>query len=346
MADMRVTIRDVAREANVSIATVSRVLNESGPVRASTRERVTEVATRLRYSPSSAARSLITRQTRTLGVLLPDLYGEFFSELIRGIDRAARESGYHVLVSMSHNDRSELEAALQMMRGRVDGLIVMAPDREVDDLAATLTKPLPSVLLNQRSNGDAHDRITVDNEGGARALVGYLIGQGHRRIGLIGGPDANSDADGRRRGYRSALMGAGVAPRAELEVTSDFTEAGGFAAAAQLLRLADLPTAVFAANDAMAVGALNAFIDAGLAIPRDISLAGFDDIPMARYLHPSLTSVRVPIQELGYRATNRVVRRLSAADDDATWDEVLPTELVVRASCAAHRPIEREQRHA
>lgn len=334
MSDMRVTIRDVAREANVSIATVSRVLNESGPVGASARERVTEVATRLRYTPSSAARSLITRQTKTLGVLLPDLYGEFFSELIRGIDRAARESGYHMLVSMSHNERSELVAALQMMRGRVDGLIVMAPDREVDELAATLTKPLPSVLLNHRSNGDGHDRITVDSEGGARALVEYLVAQGHRRIALIGGPTANSDADGRRLGYRSALRNAGVEPAAELEVTSDFTEAGGFAAAATLLRLAERPTAVFAANDAMAIGALNAFMDAGLAIPRDISLAGFDDIPMARYLNPSLTSVRVPIQELGYRATNRVVQRLGAAADEASWDEVLPTELVVRASCA------------
>lgn len=346
MADMRVTIRDVAREANVSIATVSRVLNESGPVRAATRERVTEVAKRLRYTPSSAARSLITRQTRTLGVLLPDLYGEFFSELIRGIDRAARESGYHVLVSMSHNDRSELEAALHVMRGRVDGLIVMAPDREVDELASALTRPLPSVLLNQRRNGDSHDRITVDNEGGARALVGYLLEEGHRRIGLIGGPEANSDAEGRRRGYRAALADAGVEWSAELEVTSDFTEAGGFAAAARLLRLKERPTAVFATNDAMAVGALNAFIDAGLAIPRDISLAGFDDIPMARYLHPSLTSVRVPIQELGYRATNRVIQRLTGAADEATQDEVLSTELVVRASCAPYRSAEREQQHA
>ncbi len=343
---MRVTIRDVAREANVSIATVSRVLNESGPVRASTRERVAAVAARLRYTPSSAARSLITRQTKTLGVLLPDLYGEFFSELIRGIDRAARESGYHMLVSMSHNERAELEAALQVMRGRVDGLIVMAPERGVDELAAALTRPLPSVLLNQPSNGSYHDRITIDNEGGARALIAYLIGQGHRRIGLIGGPSSNSDAQGRRRGYRAALAAAGIPAAAELQVTSDFTEAGGVAAAVELLGLPERPTAVFAANDAMAVGALNAFIDAGLSIPGDISLAGFDDIPMARYLHPSLTSVRVPIQELGYRATERVVHLLRKTGDEASWDVVLPTELIVRGSCAERSASGREQLHA
>lgn len=343
---MGVTIRDVAREANVSIATVSRVLNDSGPVRASTRERVVEVATRLRYAPSGAARSLITRQTRTLGVLLPDLYGEFFSELIRGIDRAVREAGYHMLVSMSHNERTEVEAALQMMRGRVDGLIVMAPDPSVDELAATLAKPLPAVLLNQPAIGGDQDRITIDNEGGARRLVSYLLSQGHRRIGLIGGPVANSDAEGRRRGYRAALRAAGLSPLPELEVSGDFTEAGGFAGAGALLQLADPPTAVFAANDAMAIGALNAFMDAGLSIPRDLSLAGFDDIPMARYLHPSLTSVRVPIQELGYRATARVLELLRRSDENTRWEVVLPTELVVRASCAPRGAVARERHHA
>lgn len=343
---MRATIRDVAREAEVSIATVSRVLNESGPVRQATRERVLAAATRLRYSPSSAARSLITRQTKTLGVLLPDLYGEFFSELIRGIDRAAREAGYHILVSTSHNERAEVEAALQAMRGRVDGLIVMVPERGVDELAATLARPLPTVLLNQRTvDGGPHNRIVVDNEGGARAVVGYLVDAGHRRIALIGGPSANSDAEARRRGYRAALESAGLPLRAELEVASDFTEAGGYAAAQRLLALPERPSAVFAANDAMAIGALNALMEAGLAIPRDISLAGFDDIPMARYLHPALTSVRVPIQELGYQATTRLLQLLAHGMDESAWDVVLPTELVVRASSGAPRAHAEERVH-
>lgn len=343
---MRATIRDVAREADVSIATVSRVLNDSGPVKPATRERVLAAAARLRYSPSSAARSLITRQTKTLGVLLPDLYGEFFSELIRGIDRVAREAGYHILVSTSHNQRPEVEAALQAMRGRVDGLIVMAPDRDVDELAALLAKPLPTVLLNQRTvDGGPVNRINIDNEGGARALVEHLVEAGHRRIALIGGPAANLDAEARRRGYRAALEAAGLPVVPELEFHGDFTEAGGHEAAQALLRLEERPTAVFAANDAMAIGALHAFVEAGLTIPADISLAGFDDIPMARYLRPSLTSVRVPIQELGSRATARLLELLAGEADDEAWDVVLPTELVVRASSGAPRSPKKDAVH-
>src|SRR5918998_1019573 len=140
-----VTIKDVAREANVSVATVSRVLNGSGPVSAETQHRIREVAGRLRYVPHGGARSLITSRTNTLGVLLPDLYGEFFSEVIRGIDQRAQKSGYHLLVSSSHADRAEIEAALRAMRGRVDGLIVMSPDVEARALAANLSESLPVV---------------------------------------------------------------------------------------------------------------------------------------------------------------------------------------------------------
>lgn len=330
---MRVTIRDVAAEAGVSIATVSRVLNDSGPVHPETRKRVETVAARLQYSPSGAARSLITRQTKTLGVMLPDLYGEFFSELIRGIDRTARAASYHVLVSISHDEPKEMEAALTAMRGRVDGLIVMAPDRGAADLVARLPGALPVVTLNRRSNGGRVDSIAIDNRGGAAAVVNYLIEQGHRRIGLIGGPRGNSDARGRRDGYRAALRTAGLERPAELEVEGDFTEAAGFAAAGRLLGLEEPPTAVFAANDAMAIGALNAMADAGLSVPRDVSLAGFDDIPMTRYLNPPLTSVHVPIQELGHRATRRVLQVLAAGDGTGAWRAVLPTELMVRASC-------------
>jgi LacI family transcriptional regulator len=135
---MKVTIRDVARVAGVSVATVSRVFNDSGPVNEETRRRIREVASELRYVPNSAARSLITSRTNTLGVLLPDLYGEFFSEVIRGIDQTAQEHDYHLLVSSSHNDKAEMETALRAMRGRVDGVIVMSPDIDAQVLAANL----------------------------------------------------------------------------------------------------------------------------------------------------------------------------------------------------------------
>src|SRR5690606_31269009 len=159
---MKVTIRDVAREAGVSVATVSRVFNRSGPVREPTRQRILEVADRLRYVPDSAARSLITRRTGTLGVLLPELYGEFFSEVIRGIDGAAQARGYHVLLSSSHANRGEIVTALRAMRGRVDGLVVMSPDIDAQGLRANLPESLPVVLLNCAVSGSAYDSLNID----------------------------------------------------------------------------------------------------------------------------------------------------------------------------------------
>ena len=159
---MSVTIREVAKKAGVSVATVSRVFNGSGNVKANTRERIVRVAKQLRYVPNSAARSLTTNRTHTLGVLLPDLYGEFFSEVIRGLDQAARHRGYHLLVSSSHNDVSELEAALRAMAGRVDGLVVMSPDIEAESLEANLPARLPVVLMNCALHDEAFNAVKAE----------------------------------------------------------------------------------------------------------------------------------------------------------------------------------------
>ena len=333
-----VTIRDVAREAGVSVATVSRVFNDSGPVSERARRRVREVAQVLRYTPHGAARSLITAKTSTLGVLLPDLYGEFFSEVIRGIDQRAKLSRYHLLVSGMHDARSDLEAALRAMRGRVDGLIVMWPEVDARVLVENLSDDLPVVLLNCPPHGAPFDALSVDNFGGAYAMTRHLLGLGHRRIALIRGAEHNHDATERRRGYRAALRDAGVKLPGDWEARGDFTEESGHHAIARLLDLAPRPTAIFAANDAMAIGALSALRDAGVSVPHQMAVAGFDDIPTARYLNPPLSSMHVPIAELGERAMDILLERL-AHDNGATRSEsrretVKPT-LVVRRSCGA-----------
>src|SRR6202162_5167342 len=169
-----VTIKEVAREAGVSVATISRVVNDKSPVREETRRHIRGVVERLRYAPHGAARSLITRQTHTLGVLLPDLFGEFFSELIRGIDLAARQRGYHLIVSGSHGDRAETQAVLRAMRGRVDGVIVLSPDLDVETLETNLPSGFAAVLLNADGRG-AFDSIRIDNFGGALAMVHHLL---------------------------------------------------------------------------------------------------------------------------------------------------------------------------
>jgi LacI family transcriptional regulator len=333
---MRVTIREVARAAGVSVATVSRVLNESGPVAGETRDRIRRVAGEMRYIPNDAARSLSMRRTGTLGVLLPDLYGEFFSEVIRGLDQAAQRARFHLLLSSSHNNRPDIEAALQAMRGRVDGLVVMSPHIDVAVLAANLPESLPAVMLNTPQSSSEFDTLSVDNFGGARAMVAHLAGHGHRRIAMVRGPEPNHDALERLRGYRAALADAGIAPDGALEIEGDFTEDGGYRAVRRLLELDRLPTAIFAANDSTAIGAMSALREAGVSVPGQVAVAGFDDIPISRYLTPALSSVRVSINDLGARAMEQLVRAVEEQNHHERVHQTLPTTLVIRDSCGAH----------
>jgi LacI family transcriptional regulator len=311
------------------------VLNDSGPVSEATRERIERAASRLRYTPNGAARSLITRRTHTIGVLLPDLYGEFFSEVIRGIDLVAQRNGYHMLVSSSHSEQQALEAALEAMRGRVDGLIVMSPDLDQRTLRSSLAACSAVVLLNCVARAEEFDAIKIDNVGGAATMTRHLLSLGHRRIGFINGAAHNVDAEERRRGYRNALRGAKIERNPLMEIDGDFTELGGYRAAKALAGLpaAQRPTAIFAANDSMAIGALSAMHEAGLAVPDEIAITGFDDIPIAQYTTPPLTSVRVPIIELGERATERLVQQLAGDRRRGAGSETLATTLVVRQSC-------------
>lgn len=343
---MRTTIKDVAREAGVSVATVSRVLNDSGPVNGETKRRIAEVARRLRYSPDSAARSLITRKTTTLGVLLPDLFGEFFSEVIRGIDETAQRHRYHLLVSSAHNHRAEIEAALRAMRGRVDGVLVMSPDIDSQTLAEDLPETLPVVLMNCLASDDRFDAFDIDNHGGAYAMVRHLIACGHRNVAIVTGAPHNHDAQERLRGYRSALRDAKVKYRPEWELEGDFKEASGHRAALAFLALAPRPTALFASNDSMAIGAMSALRDAGVRVPDDVAVAGFDDIPIAQYVNPPLSSVHVAIHELGARATETLLNALAHENRHARRQEVLPTTLVIRGSCGCagtHTPPSRRK---
>src|SRR6266571_898023 len=279
-----VTIKDVAREAGVSVATVSRVHNNSRLVTDATRRRVRAVAQRLRYSPNAAARSLSTSRTSSIGVLLPDLYGEFYSELIRGIDQTAQRHGFHLLLAGSHNEKHAIEAALQSMRGRVDGLIVMSPAPGAHFAVRDLPPTFPAVLLNSAAVGAAFDSIAIANTQGAYAMVRHLAALGHRRVAMIRGPARNSDAAERLRGYRSALR------------------------------------------------------EAGVSVPGDVAVAGFDDIPMARYMHPPLSTVRVDISALGERAARRLLDAIANGRKHQKRRETLPVTLVIRESCGGHQP--------
>ncbi|MEP6551139.1 MAG: LacI family DNA-binding transcriptional regulator [Gemmatimonadales bacterium] len=335
-----VTIKDVAREAKVSVATVSRVLNDSGPVSDDTRHRIREVAARMRYVPHSGARSLITSKTETLGVLLPDLYGEFFSEVIRGMDDTAQKNGFHLLISRAYADRNGIETAMRAMRGRVDGVVAMSPDLDAESLA-NLPSTIPVVLLCSVSRGNEIDSLTIQNCRGAKEMVSDLVARGHTRIAIIKGSPRNYDAAERLRGYRTALREAGITVDPALERDGDFTEAAGYAAALALLGQKVRPTAMFAANDSMAIGALSALRESGVQVPEAMAVAGFDDIPLARYMDPPLSSVHVPICELGARAVELLLHGITHKNDHARRRERVSTKLVIRRSTGgtpAERP--------
>jgi LacI family transcriptional regulator len=327
-----VTIHDVAARAGVSVATVSRVLNGKEPVREETSGLVLAAAKALRYVPNVAARSLSIRRSQTIGVVLPDVHGEFFSEVIRGIDVAARREGYHILVSGSHSDTGEMLEVVDAMRGRVDGLVVMQPEGTLASVDGALAPNIPLVLLNSTAAG--HDAITIDNYGGARQMMRHLAELGHVQIAFIKGPAHNRDARERLRGYRHAMRGTGAPALRMLELDGDFTEESGYTAAGRIAAAAPRPTAIFAANDSMAVGALAALVAAGIAVPKEMSVAGFDDIPISRYVTPALTTIRVDLAEVGRRAFALLLDGI-AHRAAGVREECIATTLVSRQSCAS-----------
>jgi LacI family transcriptional regulator len=323
------TIRDVARRAEVSVASVSRALNGLDNVRAETRERIVAAATELGYVPHAGARSLSLSRAHAIGVVLPDLHGEFFSECVRGMDREASRRGYLLLLSNMHADGAEAAVALRAMRGRVDGVLVMAPHISHQTLDDTLPDVLPAVLINCPGEFGQRPSIRFDNRMGAKAVVDHLVAGGYRNIVHVAGPETNVDAQERTEGFRTAMARHGLEARI---VQGDFNEDSGVDAANALIA-GDRPVdAVFASNDMMAIGCLHALRTAGKRVPEDVAVAGFDDVPLARYL--ALTTVRVRIAEVGARAISRLIDLLEGTVEDGPIHEVQLPELVVRGTTA------------
>ena len=323
----KTTIRDVAREARVSVASVSRALNGLPSVGLEMRERVRAVADRLGYVPHAGARSLSLSRTHVLGVVLPDLHGEFFSELVRGMDRATTEAGYQMLFSTAHADAELARQAILAMHGRVDGLIVMAPQVSPDRVASLLPPATPAVLINSPFVA-GRDALRVDNRTGAAVMARHIVETGARRILHIAGPAANIDGRERREGFTAELAALSLAHAVEV-IEGDFQEASGAAVVERVIAAGERFDAIFAANDSMAMGALWALRSAGLRTPEDVVLAGFDDVPLARFLE--LTTMRVPMNDLGALAVARLCARLDGEDFEP-GDLLVVPELVVRGT--------------
>ena len=319
------TIRDVARRAELSVATVSRALNGLENVSDEARRRIASAVKELGYVPHAGARSLSLARNNAIGVVLPDLHGEFFSEIVRGMDREGSRRGYLLLLSNLHEGSEQAATALRAMRGRVDGLIVMAPHLSAAELASALPNGLPSILIDTRHQNGHHPAIHLDNAAGVLAVVDHLVSVGRRRLVHIAGPRSNIDAQERAAAFRHAVAEHNV--EGEI-VQGDFEMQSGKAAIAKLTANGIEFDAVVAANDNMAIGAIEALRAAGRRIPEDVAVAGFDDIPLARHL--DITTVRVRIAELGERALARLLDGLPAGDRNG--DELHAPELVIRST--------------
>ena len=331
---MSATIRDVASRAGVSIATVSRVLNRSSPVSSGKRRLVLEAADALGYSPNPAALSLLSKRTGGIGVLLPFVIGEFFSELLSGLDEVAQAQDHFLVISTSHRRPGEFERAVRALDQRVDGLVVMAPEIDAAGVASILKTSIPVVFLNTPiDDGVPADVFGFDNYGGSHALTEHLVETGHQRVALLHGPPEARDARERARGYRDAMAQAGLSTEG-LEFASGFSARAGHDAAGAALRSGWRPTAIVAANDDCARGAMNRLHDSGLSVPDDVAVCGFDGLPSSRYAIPPLTTARVPIRALGERAIRRLVARVDGSEPGGQRYEA-PVEVVTRASTGA-----------
>lgn len=307
---MPATIVDVARRARVSTATVSRVLGGVGRARPETRERVLAAARELGYRPSGVARSLKLRATHTLGLIVTDIENPFFPELVRAVEDAARDHGYAILLCNAADDPERESAYLELLVDRrVDGVIIAASSLGIRHREWLAEPPLPVILVNSTARALGLPSITSDNLAGGRIAAEHLLELGHRRIGYLKAPPRNVDAPRRLQGVAHALDRAGAPPPIVAEGQAGV--AGGEAAMRELLLRAPDLTAVIAYNDLMAIGAMRAARAAGRRVPDDLSIVGFDDIALAAYVDPPLTTVAQSTAEMGRWAVDQLTARIA-----------------------------------
>jgi LacI family transcriptional regulator, galactose operon repressor len=332
---MTPTISDVASRAGVSVATVSRVLNGNYPVAEPTRARVMVAVRDLGYIANAHARALIKSTSGTVGVLLHDVSDPYFEEIVRGIQEVADQHGKLVVLCSSLRDPLREIAYIEMLRAqRVDAVILTSGYVEDDEFLTALheqargLRAQGSRLVLCGAYPIRAPAVIPDNAGGAFRITSHLLQLGHRRIAHLTGPPLFSTTEERLRGYQGALASFGLTPDPDLIVAGDFSRDGAYASCLQLLDLGIGFSAMFAANDIMAIGALAAFRERGVEVPRDISLVGFDDIPISRDLTPPLTTVAVPMAEIGRRAMQLTLDPLPIIEIPVR----IPTEIVVRQS--------------
>lgn len=330
-----VTIRDVAEAAGVSVSTVSRVLNDKDDVAPETHQRVRAVIEELGYTSSLAARGIRSRRMNVIGLIMPDVGGPYAVQVMKGINRAISEDGYDLILYTGGDVRKESSAKqerryVSLLSSITDGVIVVTPT------TTSFPTTSPVVVIDPNVEKPDCPAVTATNYAGALAVMEYLIGLGHRRIGFIGGRPELQSAVQRLQGYKDGLRKAGISLDPRLIQAGDYTEETGFKCAKRLLSLPKPPTAIFAANDQSAIGVLRAAHEAGLDVPADLSVVGFDNIPEATYVRPALTTVDQSIDRMSYMAAKILIGLIRGEALENNPYEV-STQLIIRDSCRAPR---------
>lgn len=349
-----VTVYDIAKEANVSVATVSRVLNNTAPVKASTRERIQSLINKYQFQPNALARSLIKKVTGMIGIILPDITNPFFPEVLAGLEQEARKQGYTFFLCDTGSSNLDIKEQYKretqylniLMEKQVDGIIMIGGridlhkcSKEMAKEVAEINKRVPLVFINGNLPGAKFHRVVIDEEAGGRMVTEHLIGLGHRDIAFIGGYSQMSNTVERLQGFRMAMERAGLPVREEWIDHGGFSVQRGKNMMGRLLEMDTVPTAVVCANDLVGIGAIKAAVKSGLQVPRDVSITGVDGVPLAASVIPELTTMSLRCLELG-RAAASVLHGLISKSGDVQTLTILQPELVIRESTSV--PMQKE----
>ncbi|MGP6420941.1 LacI family DNA-binding transcriptional regulator [Pseudomonas putida] len=327
------TIKDVAALAGISYTTVSHVVNKTRPVSQEVRLKVEAAIKSLDYVPSAVARSLKAKTTATIGLLVPNSLNPYFAELARGIEDYCERNGYCVILCNSDDNPDKQRSYLRvLLEKRIDGLIVASAGGDIGLAQGLAGVKTPMVIVDRGLDGVDADLVRIDHEYGAYLATRHLLELGHRDIATIGGPSSTSVAQMRQAGFCRALKEAGITVRPERMLESDFTSTGGYNAAAILLE-SNPPSAIFAGNDMIGIGVLRAAAERNVRVPSELSVIGFDDIQMSRYVYPALTTVGQSILQLGEMAAEVLLRRI-ATPSLVTDQRIVTPSIVLRESTA------------
>lgn len=337
----KVTIKDIARLANVSHTTVSRALNDRSRIRSETKEKILAIVRELNYQPNFIARSLVMRRSKTLGLIITTIANPFYTELALGIESTARSLGYNIILSFTHSDLSIERESIDMLRSKgVDGMIFSSAHMDDPNIAMLAEEEFPMVLVNRRTYHpmvkEKVDYVGVDNIMGGYLAVEHLIRLGHRKIGVIGGSSESSVGFERLEGGKKALEAYGLEPIPHYFLEGNFLKESGYQGGIRFLRMDEPPSAVFATNDYMALGVYQAFLEKGVKVPEDIAIIGFNDIEFTAMKGVELTTIGQKKYEMGAISVRTLVEKIEGKKTESPKEIFLEPDLIIRKTCGFH----------